>query len=106
MAKSATARMEASRKVTKRVVSRELGYVGILTRLWPSHLAPRAKPDEQGWSLVVCVHSPAGQLAWALSIEEAHAYFPHLETSANDWDGHTTAEKHERIASLVASHLK
>lgn len=82
--------------------------VAFLSRLYPSHLAKHPEEDktwENDWRWIVCVHSPAGQMTW--HIHDTHLEkFAHLADNAlergnlNDWDGHTTAEKYERLKKL------
>lgn len=66
-----------------------------------SHLVPAARTDG-AWQQVLCVHTEVGQLAWHLPDAEL-AGFPHVpKEDANDWDGHTTTERYQRIEKLVA----
>lgn len=77
--------------------------VRALSLLYPSHLmrhhsARNLKP-------VVCIHTPAGQLAWTLmgGDDEARARYRHLEWRDNDWDGHKTSDRIERLTALHAA---
>lgn len=73
--------------------------VAVLSKLWPSHLCihPEADKDwDSEWRTIVCIHSPVGQLTW--HIHHTHIYlFYHLPILANHWDGHTTADKYQRL---------
>jgi len=73
--------------------------VAVLSRIWPSHIAP-AGQSKLVWSEVVCIHSPAGKLAWGLPIDRAH-WFAHLARTANDWDGHSAGERDRRLRALL-----
>lgn len=74
-----------------------------LSKLWPSHLAQHPASDtawDPNWRNIVCIHAPVGQLCWHIMDSEL-PMFEHLKLKANDWDGHTTEAKYERLASLV-----
>src|ERR1035437_1676280 len=93
--KSATERLDAARATKQRVADREIMYAAILSRLWPSHLAPPRKPQEN-MQWVVCVHSPAGQLAWRVMDEEL-PLFAHLARTENDGKDYTFDDKMARL---------
>lgn len=72
-----------------------------LSKLWPAHLAQHPASDtswDPNWRNIVCIHSPVGQLCWHIMDSEL-PMFEHLALKANDWDGHTTEQKYERLAS-------
>ncbi|MFI8853652.1 hypothetical protein ACIGW3_26150 [Streptomyces sp. NPDC053499] len=76
-----------------------------LAALVPAVLAPAPDIDEDGWQLLY-LDTPAGQLSWHIHPRDT-ALFGHVEHVPTDdpraqWDGHTTAEKYERIGRLVA----
>jgi hypothetical protein len=56
-------------------------------------------PDEPDWP-VICVHTPAGQLAWHIAASDLDLFPPGLPTRPSDWDGHSTAEKYTRLGEL------
>jgi hypothetical protein len=60
-----------------------------------------AEPD---WP-VIYVSTPNGQLSWHLSKDDLDL-FPHVPqtTGLLTWDGHSTAEKYERLRMLTARH--
>lgn len=74
-----------------------------LSKAYPAHLmrhegskAGHAKP-------VVCiVHPTVGQLCWTLmgGDEQARQMFRHLEWQDNDWDGHNTDDRNERLSAI------
>lgn len=72
--------------------------VAHLARVYPAHLAE--DPDEPAW-LVVCVHTPTGQMGWHIAQDDL-VMFDQLLVEANDFDGHTTVEKYERLDRLDA----
>lgn len=87
---------------------RDCGYsernklVAFLTRIYPAHLADHPASDaswEDEWRTIVFVDSPAGQLSWHIHVSDA-PLFAHLARGMNNWDGHTTEEKYERLAAI------
>jgi hypothetical protein len=77
--------------------------VAVLSKLWPSHRAQH--PDDPSWDAewrtIICIHSPVGQLTW--HIHDSHRQlFAHLLDGESHWDGHSTAEKYQRLADLSA----
>jgi hypothetical protein len=72
--------------------------VAILSRIWPSHIRPAGNRGII-WTEVVCIHSPAGQLAWGLPPDRAHL-FDHLERVPCKWDGHGASERAARLRKL------
>ena len=99
MAKSATKRMEAARAVTQRVVNREILAAAIFSRVWPSHLA-RPRVEQVNFPFVVCIHSPAGQLAWRVHQDEL-PLFAHLKEAPNDGQDYTADDKRVRMLHLA-----
>ena len=80
--------------------------IAALSTVWPSHLSLRSGIKERSdtpetRACVVCVHSPAGQLAWIVTNWELAEYFSHLPKRSNDWDGHQRTERLARLASLA-----
>lgn len=77
-----------------------------LSKCFPAHLT-RHEDDTDGpgwdedWKTIVCIHfpEPVGQGAWHIHDSEVQ-FFTHLEVTENDWDGHTTEEKYDRLARL------
>lgn len=74
------------------------------SKVFPSHLMPddgrpkRYITGSHQW--VVCIHAPVGQLCWHIA-DEMLPQFDHLaRMEENHWDGHTTAERHLRLALL------
>jgi hypothetical protein len=49
---------------------------------------------------VVCLHTRAGQLTWHVHPDD-EALFPALPVRPSDFDGHTTRDKHARLAALA-----
>jgi len=74
--------------------------VAFLSHIFPSHLARHTgDPWDDDWRTIVCVHGPFGQMAWHIHYSEEYL-FSHLDWKDNDWDGHTTAEKYERLLKI------
>ncbi|MBA9003746.1 WDGH domain-containing protein [Thermomonospora cellulosilytica] len=62
-------------------------------------------PSTPGWP-VITINTPAGQMSWHISPDDIDVFPPsilrvHPEDPRATWDGHTTAEKHERLANLT-----
>lgn len=73
--------------------------VALLASLWPS---TRTFSDDAGYS-VVYVDSPAGQLSWHIHPADAYLFHHVARTGSAPeqlWDGHSTAEKYRRVASM------
>ncbi len=54
---------------------------------------------DKEWHNCVYIDTPAGQMSWHYHDAE-HAAFDDLPKYWGEWDGHTTAEKYERLAKL------
>jgi hypothetical protein len=100
MMSTATERMEAARNAKRSAIGRELLLVSLLSRFWPSHLAPPRTP-QVNFAWIVCVHSPAGQLVWRVSNEEL-PLFAHLEERENHGKDYIGGEK-EALMLLLAT---
>ncbi len=73
--------------------------VALLTKLFPSHMMHHEESDlqwEDDWRNIVCVVLPTGQACWHIHDSEVKL-FNHLQHKDNNWDGHTTEEKYQRI---------
>ena len=73
-----------------------------LSKLFPSRMGrhPDSEPWDDDWRWIVFVQLPTGQASWHIHDSEL-PMFAHLEGSLlGTWDGHTTAEKYERLAQL------
>lgn len=57
-------------------------------------------PEEPGWPVLV-IDTPYGQCSWHMRADEMPEGMPDYPGS---WDGHTSEEKHERLATLVRMH--
>lgn len=95
--KTAHERSEAARE-RRYQAERDL-LVAVLSRIWPSHITTAGRRSII-WSEVVCIHSPAGQLAWGLPPDRQH-WFSHLERSACEWDRHGASERAARLRALL-----
>ena len=66
---------------------------------WLSH-----HPDDPSWDpewlTIVFIDTPVtGQMSWHIHERELPA-FAHLPWGPNNWDGHTTEQKYERLGKL------
>ena len=77
--------------------------VALLATVFPS---VRTRTAIEGWSEdwhgCVYVTLPTGQASWHYHDSHAHL-FAHVPEGAATWDGHTTAEKYERVAATCAA---
>lgn len=76
-----------------------------LAALHPAVLALAPDVDEPGWQILYLNPSYGGQMSWHIAPRDADL-FEHVEQVSIDderaqWDGHTTAEKYQRMASLI-----
>ncbi len=101
---SVTGRMEAARRHRSRAYAERNELIGVLARLWESHLMPASGGlGTLNKRSVVCIHSPAGLLCWVVSAEEAEDYFkPMKRIDDNHWDSSTRAVRSKRLAELTA----
>jgi hypothetical protein len=76
--------------------------VALLARLYPSGLRHTAIEGwDPEWNGCVFIDTPVGQMSWHYHDREAHL-FDGLPPYVKPWDGHTTEQKHERLAKLMA----
>ncbi|WP_055563643.1 hypothetical protein [Streptomyces atriruber] len=79
--------------------------VALLAALYPSTLVLGADPEEPDWA-VLFITLPTGQASWHIAADDL-SLFHHVDLDdantpgAPEWDGHSTAEKYERIAAHV-----
>ena len=73
--------------------------VAVLTKIWPSYWS-RDDDADPGWQHVIFIDGPTGQLSWHVSDDDFISSFEHLANRPNQWDGHTTAEKYQRLAAI------
>lgn len=92
--------MERSRQRTKTVMARELLYVGILARLWPSWLTTplRAKANP-AFPYLLGIETPVGVLVWRLTENEA-LFFDYVAQADND--GRPAEDKEGTLYALAA----
>lgn len=77
--------------------------VAALSKLFPSHLMrhPESDPEwNDEWRWIVCIELPTGQATWHIHDSELNL-FNHLEEKPNNWDGHGTVEKYNRLQGLL-----
>lgn len=74
--------------------------VAFLTKLYPSWIGYHDGEDwEDDWRTIIYIKTPAGQLSWHIH-DGDKKYFTHLDPGLEEWDGHTTEEKYQRLAQL------
>lgn len=84
--------------VTEQVYSERARLVAHLAALYPS--AWGDDPAAPGWP-VVYVHTPRGQLSWHIAPSDFHLFSHVPRDDTVVWDGHSTAEKYERLQQLT-----
>ena len=57
------------------------------------------KTWENDWRNIVAIHLPTGQCTWHIHDSELHM-FDWLPRGEENWDGHTTEEKYQRVAEF------
>ena len=76
--------------------------VAVLSKIYPSGVAKTAIEGwSEDWHNCVYIDTPVGQCSWHFHDSQA-GLFAHLGPYTKPWDGHTTEEKYERLASLPA----
>jgi nicotinamidase-related amidase len=67
-----------------------------------AHVVPTADPGT--WKHTLCLHTPAGQIHWRLSPEDALDFKGQIPFDRkSDYDGAKSAEKTQRLESLAGS---
>ena len=78
--------------------------VAALSKLFPASLERHPEEDttwEDDWRWIVFIDLPTGQASWHLHDSEL-PQFSHLTRGAGrKWDGHTNAEKYDRLSRLT-----
>lgn len=75
--------------------------VAFMTHLYPSWIGYHDGKDwEDDWRTIIYIKTPAGQLSWHIHDDDKQ-YFTHLDPGLEEWDGHTTAVKYNRINALA-----
>lgn len=88
---------------TAGVYRERAALVAHLAAVYPSILVFGADPEAPDWP-VIYVTTPHGQMSWHLADSDLDL-FEHVlvvhRSEAPAWDGHTTAEKYERLAACT-----
>ncbi len=75
--------------------------VALLSRMFPSGIKKTVIEGwDPEWHNCVYIDLPTGQASWHYHDREMNL-FEHLPPYEGEWDGHSTEEKYERIATLV-----
>lgn len=86
-------------EVLRSVYRERAALTALLAACYPSTLG-HTDPQEPDWAVLI-VNMPSGQAAWHISPDDMDL-FGHVDrTDVDLWDGHTTAQKYERIAAEV-----
>ena len=76
--------------------------VAALAKAYPSGLRKTAIEGwSEDWHSCVMIDLPTGQASWHYHDSQAYL-FAGLPAYAGEWDGHSTEEKYQRLAALVA----
>jgi len=67
---------------------------------WPVWLATHVGPWEDDWRNIVFIGTPYGQVSWHYHDSERDLFSMHKTDESKSWDGHSTAEKYERLSRL------
>lgn len=77
--------------------------VAFLSTAYPSGLKrTEIEGWDPEWNGCVFIDTPEGQMSWHYHERDA-GLFAHLGPYEGEWDGHTTPEKYERLARIVAN---
>ena len=105
-ARAQLAAVEAERDGAYRERAQLLAW---LAALHPAVLTPAPDVDEPGWQILY-LDAAGHQLSWHIHPRDADLYGHVEQVPADDpraqWDGHTTAEKYQRIAGLAADPVR
>lgn len=76
-----------------------------ISGMYRAYISPALDVEDEGWSILT-IHTMMGQLTWHIAPKDL-GLFNHIPrmsagSEAVKWDGHTTDEKYERIARIVA----
>ena len=83
---TATERMESARTVKQQAITREMCWVSVATRIWPSYvMEPRVQ--QVNYPLVAVIQSPAGTMMYRVRTDEL-PLFEHLAKRPNAGEPH------------------
>lgn len=74
--------------------------VGALARVYDSHLMYHTHHKKEP-KLVVCIHTPAGQLMWT-ALDTLKPLVADLEVRPNDWDRSRVVDRQDRLLKLAS----
>lgn len=74
--------------------------VAALSKLFPAWIGYHTDKEwEDDWRTIIYIKLPTGQVSWHIHDSEK-PLFSHLDPGLEEWDGHTTEEKYDRLNSL------
>lgn len=98
---TASGQRDAARLHTHRAYDERNELLLVFARLWEGHLMPvigaLTKLDKRR---VLCIHSPAGRLAYVLSVDEAEDFKSLPTINESHWDKCTRAQRSDRLQKL------
>ena len=80
--------------------------VSALSKIYPAYLMEdNSENVSETYSHIACVELPTGQATWHIHSRDLNL-FDHLVLKENNWDGHSTEEKLNRIKRLKCQKIK
>lgn len=98
---------DEQRKWKETAYTERAKLVALLTRLFPAYIAQHDSNDaswDREWLTIVFVQLPTGQASWHIHLNDI-PLFDHLKDGENNWDGHKTEEKYQRVLAVRADML-
>lgn len=76
--------------------------VAALSRLYPAWIGYHEGIDwDDYWRTIIYIKLPTGQVSWHIH-DSDKPHFYHLDPGLDEWDGHSTEEKYDRLSKLQA----
>jgi len=97
--KVATHQRDAARANRNEVIIERNLLLALLTQQYEAHVTELE--DKRFWGWALCLHTPAGHLAWKITDDERQTVFAHVEAAPNDWVRMTHGEKIDGLKRLV-----
>lgn len=99
-----TRAIESTEEERNKAYNERNRLVAYLASVYPSCLErhPEEEEWENDWRWIVFIHHPSGQLSWHIHDSEL-PLFDHVPRGMGNvkWDGHTTEEKYQRLATAI-----
>lgn len=79
--------------------------LAFIARIYPATIG-KTDPEDREWNvLTVTAAGTNGQMCWHIADNDMYLFQDVLRDESVKWDGHTTAEKYERLLSAFISPL-